>query len=67
MNLKASQRGFKKEKFESKLLCSLLSKKFIVAFGLNKKVSCGRLLRERDKALFNLFFAMMMQSWMVEF
>ena len=41
MNLKASKRGFKKEKHESKRLCSLLhhqlSWQFIVA--LDKKVS----------------------------
>ena len=42
MNIKASKSG--KEKYESKLLRSLLrhwlSRSFIVAFGLNKKVSC---------------------------
>ena len=40
MNLKATKRGFKKEKHESKwlrsLLGHLLSWYFIVAFGLNK-------------------------------
>ena len=48
MNLKTSKRGFKKKKFESKLLPSLLhhrlSRLFIVAFGLNKNVSCAGLL-----------------------
>ena len=48
MNLKASKRSFKKEKYESKLLLSLLchwlSWQSIVAFGLNKKVSCDGLL-----------------------
>ena len=51
MNLKGSKGGFKKEKYESKLLCSLLRhwlshvQSFIVAFHLNKKVSCEGLLR----------------------
>ena len=47
MNLKASKRGFKKEKHEFKWLPSLLhqlSWQFIIAFGLNKKVSCEGLL-----------------------
>ena len=53
MNLKASKNGFKKEKYESNLLCSLLhrwlSMLFIVAFGFNKKVSCEGLLRRWDE------------------
>ena len=48
MNSTASKMGFKKEKYESKLLRLLLhhrlSWQFIVAFGLNKKVSCEGLL-----------------------
>ena len=45
MNLKASKRDFKKEKYESILLRSLFHHwlswlLFIVAFGLNKKVCC---------------------------
>ena len=46
MNLKASKRGFKMDKYESKLLRSLLrhwlSWLIIVAFGLNKKKSVVR-------------------------
>ena len=50
MNLKAFVSGFDEEKYESKLLSSLLrhqrrlSRLFIVAFGLNKKISCERLI-----------------------
>ena len=38
MNLKESLRGFKKEKYESKLMRHWLSWLFIAAFGLNKTV-----------------------------
>ena len=48
MNLKASKKGFKKEKYESKSLRLLLHHWLlwlcIVAFGLNEKVSCEGLL-----------------------
>ena len=55
MNPKNSKRVFKKEKYECKLLHSLLhhwlSWLFIVAFGLNKKVSYEGLLRGGIKYL----------------
>ena len=71
MNLKASKRGFKKEKYESILLCSLLrhwlSWQFIDAFGLNKKVSCEGLLRRGFKNFKTSLSQWLCRVWQLTF
>ena len=61
MNLKTSKSYFKKENYESKSLSSLLhhqlSRKFVVAFGLNKKNSqLWRTFMGGGKVYLNLFY-----------
>ena len=64
-DFKASKSGIKKEKYESKLLCSLFH--HWLSFGLNKKVSFGELLRRRDRVLRNIYISMIVQRSTVQF